>query len=220
MSHVVSSRDRALNKARDGITSHAQSLFSRGLTAGSSGNLSVRVEDGYVVTPTNASLGALDPARLSVVDADGKPVEGDAPSKETVLHLAMYGARPQCAAIVHLHATHSAAVSCMCGLPEDDCLPPLTPYFVMKIGKLPLLKYRRPGDPALAPDIRAAAARGPAILLANHGPLVSGKSLEAAVYASEELEETAKLFLLLRGSETRPLSDEQIGELRATFGEP
>ncbi|TPK93895.1 aldolase [Mesorhizobium sp. B2-4-12] len=220
MSSVVPSRERALSNARDGIMSHAQSLFTRGLTAGSSGNLSVRVEGGYVVTPTNASLGALDPARLSVVDFEGKLVEGDAPSKETVLHLAMYGARPQSVAIVHLHATHSAAVSCMCGLPEDDCLPPLTPYFVMKIGKLPLLRYRRPGDPALAPDIRAAATRGPAVLLANHGPLVSGKSLEAAVYAIEDLEETAKLFLLLRGSETRPLNADQIGELRATFGEP
>ena len=205
------------NRLREQIVDFGKSLFERGLTAGSSGNLSVRLDDGWLLTPTNASLGRLDPARLSRLDWNGRLQAGDAPSKEAFLHRAMYQERPGAGAIVHLHSTHSAAVSCMCGLNHDDCIPPLTPYFVMKIGRLPLLPYHRPGDPALGDAIRGLAKKHAAVLLANHGPVVSGSSLEAAVYAAEELEETAKLFLLLRDVPVNPLNAQQIDELKSAF---
>jgi ribulose-5-phosphate 4-epimerase/fuculose-1-phosphate aldolase len=206
------------SRQREQIVEFGRSLFERGLSAGSSGNLSVRLDDGWLLTPTNASLGRLDPARLSKLDWDGKLVSGEPPSKEAFLHRAMYQQRAGAGAIVHLHSTHCAAVSCMCGLNPDDCLPALTPYFVMKIGRLPLLPYHRPGDPALAGAISALARKHSAVLLANHGPVVSGATLEAAVHAAEELEETAKLFLLLRGVPTRPLDAAQIDELKSAFG--
>jgi len=185
------------------------------LTAGSSGNISARLDDGWLLTPTNSCLGKLDPARLSKLDWDGRLVSGDAGSKEAFLHRAMYEAGA--GAIVHLHSTHAAAVSCMSGLDPASCIPPLTPYFVMKIGRLPLIPYHRPGDPKLGDAIRALAGKHSAVLLANHGPVVSAKTLEAAVYAMEELEETAKLFLLLRGHDPRALTDAQIAELAAAF---
>lgn len=206
------------NRQREQIAAFGRSLFDRGLTAGSSGNLSARVDDGWLLTPTNASLGRLDPAAISKLDWDGRLLSGEPPSKEALLHRAMYQRRAGAGAIVHLHSTHSAAVSCMCGLQQDDCIPPLTPYFVMKIGRLPLVPYHRPGDPALAGAIGALAGRHSAVLLANHGPVVSGATLEAAVYAAEELEETAKLFLLLRETPVRPLDAAQIEELKSTFG--
>ncbi|MED5594766.1 3-oxo-tetronate 4-phosphate decarboxylase [Janthinobacterium sp. P210006] len=204
-------------RQREQIADFGKSLFERGLTAGSSGNLSVRLSDGWLLTPTNASLGRLDPADLSKLDWDGNLISGAPPSKEAFLHRAMYEERGSAGAIVHLHSTHSAAVSCMCGLNHDDCIPPLTPYFVMKVGRLPLVPYHRPGDPALAGAIGAMARKHSAVLLANHGPVVSGSSLEAAVYAAEELEETAKLFLLLRDVPTRPLDAAQIADLKHTF---
>ncbi len=205
-------------EARDAICRAALSLFDRGLTAGSSGNVSVRLDDGWLITPTNSSLGRLDPARLSRLDASGRHVSGDPPSKEVFLHEAMYAERPRSRAIVHLHSTYAAAVSCMDGLDCDSCIPPLTPYFAMKIGRLPLVPYHRPGDRRLAEAIRARACRHCAVLLANHGPVVAGASLEAAVNAAEELEETAKLFLLLRAVPTRVLGDADLAELDATFG--
>ena len=205
------------SRQRELIVDFGKSLFERGLTAGSSGNLSVRLSDGWLLTPTNASLGRLDPAQLSKLDWDGNLISGAPPSKEAFLHRAMYEERGSAGAIVHLHSTHSAAVSCMCGLNHDDCIPPLTPYFVMKVGRLPLVPYHRPGDPALAGAIGAMARKHSAVLLANHGPVVSGSSLEAAVYAAEELEETAKLFLLLRDVPTRPLDAAQIADLKHTF---
>ena len=204
-------------RQREQIVDFGKSLFERGLTAGSSGNLSVRLPDGWLLTPTNASLGRLDPAQLSKLDWDGNLISGAPPSKEAFLHRAMYEQRGSAGAIVHLHSTYSAAVSCMCGLNHDDCIPPLTPYFVMKVGRLPLVPYHRPGDPALAGAIGAMARKHSAVLLANHGPVVSGSSLEAAVYAAEELEETAKLFLLLRDVPTRPLDAAQIADLKHTF---
>lgn len=205
-------------RLRDRIVALGRSLFQRGLTAGSSGNLSALLPDGrWLITPTNACLGELDPARLALLAPDGVALAGDPPSKEQVLHRAMYDARPQARAIVHLHATHSAAISCLDGLDPENCLPPLTPYFVMKIGRLPLVPYHRPGDPALGGAIRALACRHCAVLLANHGPVVSGESLEAATYAIEELEETAKLALLLRGAPVRALDARQIQELRDAF---
>ena len=205
------------SRMRDEIAEFGRSVFDRGLTAGSSGNISVRLEDGWLLTPTNACLGRLDPARISKLAWDGHLVSGDPPSKEAPLHLAMYQERAAAGAVVHLHSTYSAAVSCLRNLPAESCLPPLTAYFVMKIGRLPLVPYHRPGDPGLGAAIGALAARNCAVLLANHGPVVSAPSLEAAVYAVEELEETAKLFLLLKGQEVRPLNEAQIGELIEVF---
>jgi ribulose-5-phosphate 4-epimerase/fuculose-1-phosphate aldolase len=198
---------------RDRMCATGASLFNRGLTAGSSGNLSVSLDSGWLITPTNSCLGDLDPARISKIDQNGNLLSGDPPSKEVPIHLAMYKVRPDARAVVHLHSTYSAAVSCLAGLPAANCLPPLTAYFVMKIRKLPLVPYHRPGDPALAPVIRSLAAENHALLLANHGPVVAGDSLQNAVYSIEELEETAKLFLLLHGHSTRPLDDAQIAEL-------
>lgn len=205
------------NVQRDKIARLARSIYERGLTAGSSGNISVRLDDGWLLTPTNACLGELDPARLSRLDWEGRLLAGDPPSKEAFLHRSMYEVRSGAGAIVHLHSTHSAAVSCMCGLDHSNCIPPLTPYFVMKIGRLPLVKYFRPGDPALGDAIRDLAAKHSAVLLSNHGPVVSGNNLESAVYAAEELEETAKLFLLLRNAQTNTLNEAQIAELKDVF---
>lgn len=203
---------------RERIVTHGRSLFDRGLAAGSSGNISARLEDGWLLTPTDSCLGQLDPARLSKLDWGGQLVSGDLPSKEAFLHRAIYQERASANAIVHLHSTYSAAVSCIDGLDSASCLPPLTAYFVMKIGRLPLVPYYRPGDVALVDAIRALARTHAALLLANHGPIVSGVTLEAAVYATEELEETAKLYLLLRDAPVRPLTDAQIAELQTVFG--
>jgi ribulose-5-phosphate 4-epimerase/fuculose-1-phosphate aldolase len=202
---------------RERIVLHGRSLFDRGLAAGSSGNISARLDDGWLLTPTDSCLGQLDAAKLSKLDWQGRLISGDPPSKEAFLHRAMYEERASANAIVHLHSTYSAAVSCMDGLDSTSCLPPLTAYFVMKIGRLPLVPYYRPGDAGLANAIRELARSHVALLLANHGPIVSGASLEAAVYATEELEETAKLFLLLRNAPVRALTDAQIAELRSVF---
>lgn len=201
------------SQLRERLTTLGASLFARGLTTGTSGNLSVRVCDGWLMTPTNASLGTLDPDRLSKLDENGRHVGGDRPTKESLLHLALYRQRRDAGGIVHLHSTYAAAVSCMEGLDPVECVPPLTAYFAMRIGRLPLVPYHRPGDPALATAIYDLAARCHAILLANHGPIVSGTTLESAAAAIEELEETAKLFLLLRGIPTRALSDQEVSQL-------
>jgi len=203
--------------AREAVCRFGKSLFDRGLTFGSSGNVSVRVEDGWLLTPTNASLGDLDPARLSRLDEGMRHVGGDKPTKETFLHLGMYRRRADARAVVHLHSTHSVAVSCLDGLDPADVIPPITAYYVMRVGRLPLVPYYRPGDEALGPAVEALADKHHAVLLANHGPVVAGTSLEAAVYAIEELEETAKLFLLLHGRRIRPLTPEQVADLKAYF---
>jgi ribulose-5-phosphate 4-epimerase/fuculose-1-phosphate aldolase len=205
------------NAQREKIARLSRSLYERGLTAGSSGNISVRLDDGWLLTPTNACLGDLDPARISRLDWEGRLLSGDPPSKEAFLHRSMYAERSSAGAIVHLHSTHSAAVSCMSGLDHESCIPPLTPYFVMKIGRLPLVPYFRPGDQQLGNVIRGLASKHSAVLLSNHGPVVSGSNLEAAIYATEELEETAKLFLLLRNTPTNCLNSEQIAELKTAF---
>jgi ribulose-5-phosphate 4-epimerase/fuculose-1-phosphate aldolase len=201
-------------KAREAICEIGASIFARGLTAGSSGNISARLDEGWLMTPTNASLGRLDPARLSKLDDGGRLVSGDAPTKESFLHRIMYEERSQTGAVVHLHSTHSVAVSCLAEIDPADVLPPITAYYVMRVGRLPLVPYFRPGDLALAEAVRGFAGKHHAVLLANHGPVVAGASLEAAVNAIEELEETAKLFLLLRGARTRFLTPEQVGELQ------
>jgi ribulose-5-phosphate 4-epimerase/fuculose-1-phosphate aldolase len=204
-------------RLREDICWFGKSIYDRGLTAGSSGNISVRVQDGWIMTPTNACLGRLDPARLSKVDDNGDPVSGDKPTKEAFLHLGMYAQRPGAGAVVHLHSTHSVAVSVLAGLDPDQPLPPITAYYVMKVGKLKLLPYYAPGDLALANAVREVAGRHHAVLLANHGPVVAGKDLETAVYATEELEETARLFLLLQGRRLSVLSAADVADLERRY---
>ena len=207
----------AENELRDAIVARGRSLYDRGYAHGSSGNLSARIDDGILITPTGSSLGRLDPKRLSRVDAHGKHVDGDPPSKEAFLHLAMYAERPSARAIVHLHCTCAVAISCLVHENPRDVLPPITAYYVMRVGKLPLIPYFRPGDRALAEAVRAEAKHHRAVLLANHGPVVSGKSLDEAVDAAEELEATAKVVLAIGDRATRPLDAAQIGELERAF---
>ena len=196
----------------------AASLFARGFSVGSAGNISVRLADGYLITPTNSSLGRLAPERLSRLDAGFRHVGGDPPSKEVFMHRAFHAARPEAGAVVHLHSTAATAVSCLPDVDASNPIPPLTPYFVMRVGeRMPVLPYYRPGDPAMEPAIRDAAAGARAVLLANHGPVVSGRTLTDAVYAAEELEEAAKLFLMLRREKPRLLAAAQVGELLGTF---
>jgi ribulose-5-phosphate 4-epimerase/fuculose-1-phosphate aldolase len=191
------------------------SLFARRLTFGRTGNISVRLGDAVLLTPTGSSLGTLDPDELSLIDTAGRHVDGPEPSKEAFLHAAVYRARPDAGAVVHLHSTHSVAVSCLAGLDRADALPPLTAYYVMRVGRLPLLPYHAPGDGTLEPLAERTAREHHAFLLANHGPVVAGSGLAAAADAVEELEETARLFLLLHGHRTRPLTPDQVADLRA-----
>lgn len=197
----------------------AASLFARGYSVGSAGNISVRLPDGYLMTPTNSCLGRLDPARLSRLDAEFTHVGGDPPSKEVFMHRAFYRARADAGAVVHLHSTMATAVACLADMDAENPIPPLTPYFVMRVGRrLPVVPYYRPGDAAMEPAITTEARTARAVLLANHGPVVSGRTLTDAVYAAEELEEAAKLFLTLRGAAVRTLRPEQVEDLLATFG--
>ena len=202
---------------REQLVTFGESLYVRGYAHGSSGNLSARLPDGLLVTPTNSCLGRLDPARISKLDRAGKHVSGDPPSKEGFLHLAMYEERERAQAIVHLHCTHCVAVSCLRHADTANVLPPITAYHVMRIGRLPLVPYYRPGDRALAEAVREKAKQHHAVLLANHGPVVAGKSIEDAVYNAEEMEETAKLFLLLSGRDTRLLDPAQVADLETGF---
>ena len=204
---------------REQICAVGASLFNRGLTHGSTGNVSVRLGcGGWLMTPTGSSLGTLDPARLSRLDAEGRHIAGDKPTKEAFLHTTMYDRRPGSGAVVHLHSTHSVAVSCLADVDPHDCLPPITAYYAMRIGTLPLVPYFPPGDEALAEAVGALASRHHAVLLANHGPVVAGSSLSAATDAIEELEETARLYLMLQGQRLRMLTPEQVGELKRRFG--
>lgn len=206
-------------RLREEICLFARSLFDRGLTGGSSGNISARLSDGrLLVTPTGSSFGRLDPARLSLFDHEGRFVGGDKPTKEMPLHSAFYETRPErTGAVVHLHSCHSVALSMLPEVDPDNMLPPLTAYSIMKLGKVKLLPYFIPGDPAMGDAIRGLAGRRSAVMLANHGPVVAGKDLEAAVYAIEELEETARLALLTRGLAPRQLTAGQIREIVDRF---
>lgn len=206
-----------MNDPREALCELGRSLFERGLTHGSTGNLSVRTEQGFLLTPTGCSLGALEPARLALLDRDGNHVGGDAPTKEAALHLAMYRCRPKDAAVVHLHAGHAVAVSVLQDTNADDALPPLTAYYAMRIGRLPMLPYYAPGDAALAQAVGEAATRHHALLLANHGPVVSGSNLAVAADAIEELEATAALWLRVRHDRLRPLTPEQCADLARRF---
>ena len=210
---VPASMSSTESKTRDAICALGAKLAARGLCPGTSGNISARVADGWLMTPTNSSLGELLPGQLSKIDLSGKHVAGDPPTKEALLHRSVYDVRPKDGAIVHLHCTHAVAISCLdpsCHHNKESTLPPITPYFVMRVGKLPLVPYFKPGDPKLADAIRDYAKGHRAVLLANHGPVVAGTSLSAASASIEELEETAKLHLLLQGFKVRLLSDAQV----------
>lgn len=203
---------------RELICTLAKSLYDRGLTGGSSGNISARTDDGgLLVTPTGSSFGRLDPARLSLFDSTGAHVGGDEPTKEMPLHSAFYETRSTAGAVVHLHSCHAVALSMMEGVDPDNFLPPLTPYAIMKLGKVKLLPVFLPGDPAMGDAVRGLAGKRSAVMLANHGPVVAGKDVEAACYAIEELEDTARLALLTHGLPRRPLSDAQINDIVTRF---
>jgi len=205
------------SRLREDIATFGEMLTGLGLAHGSTGNISVRLDDGWLITPTNSRMGQLDPARIARLDRNGRLIAGDKPSKEAFLHQSVYAMRPGAGAIVHLHSTHSVAVSCLAEVDAADVLPPLTAYYVMRVGKLPLIPYFPPGDERLAGAVREVAAKHAAVLLANHGPVVAGKSLDAAVGAIEELEATARLYLLLHDRKTRPLDADQVEELRRLF---
>ena len=202
---------------REQICDLGRSIFERGLTHGSTGNISARCDEGWLLTPTGSNLGRLDPARLSKLDWNGTLLCGDPPSKESFLHLAMYQERERNQAVIHLHATHSVAVSVLEEIDPADVLPPLTAYYVMRIGNLPLVPYFAPGDMQLAQAVRGYAGKHHALLLANHGPVVAGVTLAAAADAVEELEATARLYLLLQGRRVRALTPEQVADIRRRY---
>ncbi|MEJ8474420.1 aldolase [Roseibium algae] len=203
---------------REQICSLAKSLFDRGLTGGSTGNISARTEDGgLLVSPTGTSFGRLDPGRLSRFDNKGTLIGGDKPTKEMPLHSAFYDTRSTAGAVVHLHACHSVALSMMPDVDPDNFLPPLTPYAIMKLGKVKLLPFFLPGDAAMGEAVRGLAGKRSAVMLANHGPVVAAKDVEAACNAVEELEDTARLAMLTRGHSPRQLSESQIKALVTQF---
>ena len=203
---------------REQICLLAKSLFDRGLTHGSTGNISARTDDGgLLVSPTGTSFGRLDPGRLSRFDARGALIDGDPPTKELPVHSAFYETRSTAGAVVQLHSCHSVAWSMMPEADEDDFLPPLTPYAIMKLGRVKLLPFFLPGDPAMGDAVRGLAGKRSAVMLANHGPVVAGKDVEAACNAVEELEETARLAMMLRGVNARALTDDQVAAVVQKF---
>jgi 3-dehydro-4-phosphotetronate decarboxylase len=205
-------------KLRELICLLAKSMFDRGLTHGSTGNISARTPDGgLLVSPTGSSFGRLDPGRLSRFDAEGRQIDGDKPTKEMPLHSAFYGTRSSAGSVVHLHSCYSIAWSLVPEVDKDDFLPPLTPYSIMQLGKVRLLPYYRPGDPAIGDAVRGLAGKRSAVMLANHGPVVAGKDVEAACNAIEELENTARLALLMRGTRKRKLAPSQVRNLVRHF---
>lgn len=205
-------------KLREQICLLAKSMFDRGLTGGSTGNISARTPDGgLLVSPTGTSFGRLDPARLSRFNEKGLLVDGDPPTKEMPLHSAFYETRSTAGAVVHLHSCHSVALSMTPDVDHDNFLPPLTPYAIMKLGKVKLLPFFLPGDPAMGEAVRGLAGKRSAVMLANHGPVVAGKDIEAACNAIEELEETAKLAIMMRGINAKALSDNDVQAIVTKF---
>ena len=202
---------------REALCNAGAHLSARGFSPGTSGNISMRVDGGWIVSPTNAALGSLQPESLAFIDAQGVHAGGDAPTKEKFLHAAVYAARNDFGAIVHLHSTHAVAYACLRDLDAGDAFPPITPYTVMRLGRVAVVPYVRPGDSRLGELVAETAHRHHAILLANHGPVVAASSLDAAIAAIEELEESAKLFFLLHGHKAQFLTDEQVDELRSVF---
>ncbi|MGJ8522331.1 3-oxo-tetronate 4-phosphate decarboxylase [Carnimonas sp. R-84981] len=208
------------NEQREMLVALGKSLFDRGYSVGTAGNISVRLEDGFLMTPTNSSLGRLKADRISKLDRNWQHISGDKPTKEVFLHRAVLEARPQEGAVVHLHSTYATALSCLASSDEGQAaMPALTPYFIMRVGRaLPVVPYFRPGDPAMEESIRGAAKEHRALLLANHGPVIASATLESAVNAAEELEESAKLALLLKNLPVNELSEHDITDLLDTFG--
>jgi ribulose-5-phosphate 4-epimerase/fuculose-1-phosphate aldolase len=209
----MSAHERRILAASEDIVELGVSIFARGLTPGRTGNLSCRIEDEVVVTPTGVSLGSLDPDQLAIIDLEGRPIRGGRPSKEAVLHAALYRARPTAHGVVHLHSTHAVAVSCLADIDERSVLPPLTAYFALRVGHLPLVPYSAPGDPSLSIAVEEMALEHHAMLLANHGSVVAADDLLSAADAAEEIEETARLWLLLRHQPTRLLTRAQFNAL-------
>ena len=206
-------------RLRELICTLAKSMFDRGLTGGSTGNISARTLDGgLLVSPTGTSFGCLDPGRLSHFDAQGLLIDGDKPTKEMPLHSAFYDTRSSAGAVVHLHSCHSVALSMMPDVDADNFLPPLTPYGIMKLGQVKLLPFFMPGDPAMGAAVRGLAGKLSAVMLANHGPVVAGKDIEAACNAIEELEDTARLAMMTRGLSPRALSQIQVQAIVSKFG--
>lgn len=205
------------NALREEIARVGQSLYARGYTVGTAGNISARLPDGWLITPTDACLGTLDPARIAKVSTAGEWVSGDKPSKTLALHRGIYDRNAEAHAVVHTHSTHLVALTLAGVWHETDVLPPITPYYVMKVGHVPFVRYQRPGHPDVAAQIAELACAVRAVLLDRLGPVVWHGSVSNAAYALEELEETARLWLMTE-PKPAPLSDAQIDELRQTFG--
>lgn len=200
--------------ARTELVELGRALYDRGVTHGRTGNVSQIIGDRVLMTPTGGCLGRLRTDQLSVLDREGNHVDGPAPSKEIVLHLALYRRRPQVAAVAHVHSTHAVAWSCMDGLDPTDALPPLTAYYAMRVGRLPLIGYFAPGSPHLADAVEAVDSD--CALLAHHGSIAAAQTLEAAVDAVEEIEETARIALLLHTADHHGLTTRQVAEIRTT----
>lgn len=196
----------------------AASFYARGYAFGSTGNISVRVDDLIWITPTGHSLKALRPDQLACIDLAGNVYNANKPSKEFPFHTAIYRQRFEARAVVHLHAGSATALACLADLNEDEPLPPITPYFLMRVAPLGVLPYFRPGSPDLGAAVEKLAAKHHCILLRNHGTIAAGATLSEAVDRTEELEATARLFFQLRGERVRHLTADEIDELRPTFG--
>ncbi|OWG19407.1 class II aldolase [Delftia sp. K82] len=205
------------SRIREQICATGASLYQRGYTVGAAGNISARLHDGWLITPTDACLGRLDPAELSKVDAGGQWVSGAQPSKTLVLHRGIYGNDGEARAVIHTHSTHLVALTLSGVWREDEVLPPITPYQVMKVGRIPLIRYRRPGDPQAAAEVAAQAGQVRGALFERLGPVVWERSVEQASHVLEELEETARLWLMTH-PRPQPLDAAAIDELRTTFG--
>jgi ribulose-5-phosphate 4-epimerase/fuculose-1-phosphate aldolase len=205
------------SRIREQICATGASLFQRGYTVGAAGNISARLEDGWLITPTDACLGRLDPAELAKVDAGGQWVSGAKPSKTLVLHRGIYGNDGEARAVIHTHSTHLVALTLAGVWREDEVLPPITPYQVMKVGRIPLIRYRRPGDPQAAAEVAALAGQVRGALFERLGPVVWERSVAQASHVLDELEETARLWLMTH-PRPQPLDAAAIDELRTTFG--
>jgi len=206
------------SKLRQELVRYARSMYQRGYSSGGAGNISLKLPDGNVLaTPTTSSCGDLDRDTLSKGATTGELLAGEKASKEILMHLAIYRQRPQCGGIVHLHSPWLTALSCLPGLDKENALPPITPYYVMRIGKLPVVRYLRPGSPVIAEEVEKLAVEHNAMLLANHGPIISGKNIREAVFNAEELEETARLYFMLKPFGMNTLTPDNVAELDALF---
>ncbi|MGH8329497.1 MAG: aldolase [Pseudomonas sp.] len=202
---------------REEICEVGRSLYQRGYTVGSAGNISARLDDGWLITPTDVCLGRLDPSTIAKVNLAGEWVSGDKPSKTLALHRQVYDRNPNVGGVVHTHSTHLVALTLAGVWQADDILPPLTPYQVMKVGHIPLIGYQRPGSPKVAEQVAQLANSVRGVMLERLGPVVWESSVSRASYALEELEETARLWLMSH-PKPEPLDQAALDELRETFG--